>query len=62
MKQTLYPLWLPIIALLLAVAHLAFELASGGVQSHHLLNNAELPAISNWFELLTLPIIGALLD
>jgi hypothetical protein len=61
MRQSPYPLWLPIVALLLAVAHLAFEHFTGGVQSHHLLNNAELPAISNWFELLTLPIIGAML-
>lgn len=51
-------LWLPLLALLLAAIHLTIEYFSGGVQSHHLLNDATLPAISNWFELITLPLLG----
>ncbi|MAD77441.1 MAG: hypothetical protein CML20_22170 [Rheinheimera sp.] len=61
MKQSAYPLWLPLAALLLAGIHLTYEQLSGGVQSHHLLNDATLPAISNWFELLTLPLLAAAL-
>ena len=51
-------LWLPLVALLLAAMHLTMEYLSGGIQSHHLLNDATLPAISNWFELITLPLLG----
>ncbi|HEY0922204.1 hypothetical protein [Rheinheimera pacifica] len=51
-------LWLPLVALLLAAMHLTIEHLSTGVQSHHLFNDATLPAISNWFELITLPLLG----
>ena len=37
-------LWLPLVALLLAAMHLTMEYLSGGVQSHHLLNDATRPA------------------
>ncbi|QOY92701.1 hypothetical protein IM543_13895 [Massilia sp. UMI-21] len=37
------------------VAHLGWETAHGGVSAHHLLNNPELPAISNWWGLLVVP-------
>lgn len=47
-------------ALLFAAAHLAFEHVNGGVRSHHLLDRADLPAISNWFGLVVLPVLGAL--
>jgi hypothetical protein len=43
-----------------AGVHLASESFSGGVVSHHLLADPELPAISNWFGLFTLPLLGAL--
>ncbi len=42
-------------AFLLEVAHLAWEHLHGGVVSHHLLANPDLPAISNWFGLLLIP-------
>jgi hypothetical protein len=61
MNQSAYPFWLPLAALLLAGIHLTFEQLTGGVQSHHLLNDATLPAISNWFELLSLPLLAAAL-
>lgn len=48
----------PIAALVFAMAHLVFEHVTGGVQSHHFLADPELPAISNWFGLLTLPLVG----
>jgi len=49
--------WL-LVALAFAVAHLLYEHFNGGVQSHHLLNRADLPAISNWVGLLILPVYG----
>lgn len=60
-SQPRFPLWLPLAGLLLAIAHLSIEHVSGGIKSHHLLNNADFPAISNWFELITLPLLAALL-
>ncbi|MEE4301308.1 MAG: hypothetical protein V2J24_17845 [Pseudomonadales bacterium] len=47
------------VGLAFAALHLATEYASGGVVSHHLLADPELPAVSNWFGLLTLPLLGA---
>ena len=46
------------IALAYALAQLTTEAFGGGVQGHHLLNRADMPAISNGFGLLTLPAIG----
>lgn len=46
------------IGLAYAIVQLATEALGGGVQAHHLLNRADMPAISNWFGLLTLPAIG----
>ena len=46
------------IGLAYAIVQLTMEAFGGGVQSHHLLNRADLPAISNWFGLLTLPAVG----
>ncbi|BDU18346.1 hypothetical protein [Lysobacter auxotrophicus] len=52
-------LFVPVlIGLAYAVVQLSMEAIGGGVQSHHLLNRADLPAISNGFGLLTLPAIG----
>lgn len=42
-------------ALAFELAHLAWEHLHGGVVSHHLLANPDLPAISNWWGLLTIP-------
>jgi hypothetical protein len=44
-----------IVVLLAAMAHLAWELFHGGVQTHHVLQRRDLPGISNWWGLLTLP-------
>lgn len=49
---------MPLAALAFAAAHLAFEHFTGGVQSHNLLNRPDLPAISNWLGLITLPLLG----
>ncbi|MCF7793026.1 MAG: hypothetical protein K9N09_03835 [Candidatus Cloacimonetes bacterium] len=57
-KSYSFPILIPIMAFAFAAAHLALEHFTGGVRSHHLINNPELPAISNWFELITLPILG----
>lgn len=54
--------WLPAAALGLAVlaaaAHLGWEHTHGGIRSHHLLNRADLPTISNAWGLLVLPVLG----
>ena len=42
------------------LVHLALEAAAGGVVSHHPLADPDLPAISNFYGLLTLPVLGAL--
>lgn len=39
------------------VLHLGWEFSHGGVPAHHLLNNPELPAISNWWGLLVVPLL-----
>jgi hypothetical protein len=39
-------------------AHLAWEAAHGGIVSHHLLNDASLPALWNGWGLLSLPLLA----
>lgn len=57
-------LWLPPaalgLAILAAAAHLGWEHTHGGIRSHHLLNRADLPTISNAWGLLVLPVLGTL--
>jgi hypothetical protein len=48
----------PLLAFLFAAGHLAYEHWSGGVRSHHLLDDPDLPSISNWLGLVTLPLLG----
>lgn len=48
----------PVMAFVAAAAHLAWEASHGGIQSHHLLNRADLPAVSNSWGLLVLPVLG----
>ncbi len=45
-------------ALAFAMAHLVYEDITDGIQSHHLLNDPELPLISNWWGLISLPLVG----
>lgn len=52
------PVLLPLVALAFASVHLAFEYFTGGVKGHHALNQSDLPVISNWLGLLTLPLLG----
>jgi vacuolar-type H+-ATPase subunit I/STV1 len=42
-------------ALLFELAHLGWEHLHGGVAAHHLMNRADLPAISNWWGALLIP-------
>ena len=44
-------------ALAAEVLHLGWEFTHGGVPAHHLLNDPGLPAISNWWGLLVLPLL-----
>ena len=44
------------------LAHLAWEHLHGGVASHHLLNRADLPAISNAWGALFLPVLAWVLS
>lgn len=46
------------LAVLAAAAHLGWEYTHGGIRSHHLLNRADLPTISNAWGLLVLPVLG----
>lgn len=43
------------LALVAELAHLGWEYSHGGVLAHHLLNRADLPAISNWLGILLIP-------
>jgi hypothetical protein len=43
---------------ILMVVLLGWQALHGGVPAHHLLANKDLPAISNWWGLLTLPALG----
>lgn len=47
-------------AILFAGTYLAWQATHGGVVSHHLLDQRNLPAISNWWGLAILPLIGGL--
>lgn len=47
-----------LLASLFTVIHLAWEYAQGGVASHHLLARRDMPAISNWWGLAILPLLG----
>jgi len=47
--------WLTAAVTFAEVAHLGWEHFNGGIVSHHLLNRADLPAISNAWGLLLLP-------
>ena len=46
------------VALAFEIAHLCLEYLSGGVLSHHLLANPDLPAISNWWGLIVIPALA----
>jgi hypothetical protein len=62
MSRQSLPRWIfPVAALAFAASQLAYEHFNGGVVSHNLLNRRDLPAISNWWGLLTLPLLGLLL-
>lgn len=52
-------LLLPALALLAEALHLGWEALHGGIVSHHLLQRADLPALSNAWGLLVLPALAA---
>jgi hypothetical protein len=54
-KKSLY--FIAIITILV-LGHLYWEHLNGGIASHHLLNNADLPAISNWWGIAILPLLA----
>ena len=56
-KYNLLPYGLGL-ALLVTTAHLGWEATHGGVKSHHLLAREDMPAVSNWWGLLILPMLG----
>ena len=53
-----FRLYVTVLAALAALLHLAWEHFHGGIKSHHLLNRADLFAVSNWWEILLLPALG----
>ena len=48
----------PLLGAAVAIVQLAWEATHGGIQSHHLLARADLPAVSNLWGLATLPALG----
>ncbi len=48
----------PLLGAVVAIVQLAWEASHGGIQSHHLLARADLPAVSNLWGLATLPALG----
>lgn len=50
-------LWITAAVLVAQLAHLAWEHFHGGVASHHVLRRADLPAISNWWGAVVLPLL-----
>ena len=55
------PAFLALSSLLFGAALLSYEHITGGVQSNNLLDRPDLPAISNWYGLIVLPVLGWLL-
>ncbi len=53
-----FRLYVTALAVLAALVHLSWEYFHGGVNSHHLLNRADLFAVSNWWEVILLPALG----
>lgn len=51
-------LYVVVFALLFASAYLAWQATHGGVVSHHLLDQRDLPAFSNWWGIVIFPWIG----
>ena len=47
-----------IVVIIFEMGHLLWEYLNGGVLSHHLLNRADLPAISNWWGIIILPLFA----
>lgn len=43
---------------LFVLGHLLWEHLNGGVLSHHLLHSSDLPAISNWWNIVVLPFLA----
>ncbi len=56
-----FPVLLLVVVLLFVAGHLSIEYFAGGVRSHNLLNNPDLPALSNWLGLITLPALAVIL-
>jgi len=50
-------LYLTGFVLLAELAHLTWEHFNGGVISHHFLHRSDMPAVSNWWGLLLLPLL-----
>ena len=48
----------PLLGAAVAIVQLVWEASHGGIQSHHLLARADLPAVSNLWGLATLPALG----
>ena len=57
MKNKRFRIYFSLFVLLAALALIAREHFNGGVVSHHLLHRADMPAISNWWSILVLPVL-----
>lgn len=57
-SSTGFRLFLTLVFLAAELLHLGWEHAHGGVLSHHLLANPDLPAVSNWWGVLLIPVLS----
>lgn len=49
--------WLLLAVVVFVIIHLTYEHLNGGIVTHHLLMRADLPGLSNWWELIILPML-----
>ncbi len=47
-----------LVVTVLAAVHLTWDYFHGGVPTHYILHSKDLPGISNWWELLTVPLMS----
>jgi hypothetical protein len=52
------PWYVVAFAIVFAMVLLAWEVTHGGVPSHHFLDRADMPTVSNWWMLAVLPVLG----
>ena len=60
-KSYFFPVVIPAAAIVFVAVQLTYEHFTGGVRSHYIFRNPNMPALSNWYGLITLPLLGIIL-